>query len=78
MYRSKLQIAANQDQNTKMRFDAQQGELQMLTKTRQELQAEIPPPVAVTDVSQMPAAVAVKQALDNNESAKGARDAALK
>lgn len=50
----------------------------MLTKTKQELQAEIPPPVAVTDVSQMPAAVSIKQALDNQELAKQKRDAALK
>lgn len=71
-------MAANQDKNTTMRFDTQQGDLTLLTKTRQELQAEIPPPVAVTDVSQMPAAVAVKQALDSNETAKTARDAALK
>ena len=50
----------------------------MLTKTKQELQAEIPPPVDVTDVSQMPAAVSIKQALDNQELAKQKRDAALK
>ena len=61
-----------------MRFDTQQNELMMLTKTRHELQAEIPPPVAMTDVSQMPAAVSIKQALDNQEQAKAKRDATLK
>lgn len=50
----------------------------MLTKTKQELLAEIPASTVVTDVSAMPAAVAIRQALDNHEAAKGKRDAALK
>ena len=78
MYRAKLQMAAQQDQATSQRFSAQQSELQLLTKTKQELLAEIPASTVVTDVSQMPAAVAVKQALDNTEQAKSKRDAALK
>lgn len=78
MYKSKLELAAQQDQHTAQVFQQQQGDLQLLTKTKQELLAEIPAAVNVTDVSAMPAAVAVKQALDNHEQAKSKRDAALK
>ena len=56
----------------------QQGDLAILTKSKQELLNEIPTSMPVTDVSQMPAAVAVKQALDNIEQAKAKRDGALK
>lgn len=59
-------------------FQQQQGDLVLLTKTKQELLAEIPAPTSINDVSAMPAAVAVKQALDNHEQAKTKRDAALK
>jgi len=78
MYRSKLQIAATQDQATNQRFLQQRGDLAILTKSKQELMSEIPSSAAVADVSQMPAAVAVKQALDNIEQAKAKRDGALK
>ena len=59
-------------------FQQQQGNLVLLTKTKQELLAEIPAPTSVNDVSAMPAAVAIKQALDNHEQAKTKRDMALK
>lgn len=49
-----------------------------MTKTKQELLAEIPVSTVVTDVSQMPAAVAIKQALDNHDQAKSKRDGAVK
>lgn len=78
MYKQKLDLASQQDQHTAQVFTQQSGDLQLLTKTKHELLAEIPAPTSINDVSAMPAAVAVKQALDNHEQARTKRDAALK
>lgn len=69
-YEQKLNIAHQQDQNTKSRLAQQQGDLSILTKTRQELQDLIPKSNAGEGIQQAPSALAIKNALDTIESAK--------
>lgn len=55
---------------TKKRFDDTKGELAILGKTKQELIAMMPQNAASEHVSQQPAAVAIKMAIDNIAQAK--------
>jgi hypothetical protein len=52
-------------------------ELDILTKTKAELIGMMPVSQAAQDVAQMPAAVAIKQALDNYNDAKTKKEEIL-
>ena len=78
MYRTKIQQAAQQDEMSKKRFQDQQGELVILTKTPQELLGMMTMAATNDELAKRPCAVAIKQALDNIDRAKMRKDELLK
>lgn len=77
MYKTKIGQAQAQDEQTKKRFLEQKSELDILAKTKQELLEMMPKSEVGQQVSDMPVSKAIKQALDNIESAKVKREEAL-
>jgi hypothetical protein len=70
MYREKIGQADQQDQMSIKRFNDQQSELAILSKTPQELLFMMPKSVSAEEIASRPCAVAIKAALDNFEKAK--------
>ena len=60
MYRQKIEMAKTQDENTQKRYNDQKGELDILCKTTQELQAMMPSSEAGASIAQMPVAMNIK------------------
>tara|TARA_B110000285_G_C15094388_1_gene601041 strand:+ start:1065 stop:1364 length:300 start_codon:yes stop_codon:yes gene_type:complete len=70
MYRTKVDQAGAQDQASMQRFNDQKAELEILTKTKQELISMIPVSDSANQIASQPASLALKQALDNIEGAQ--------
>lgn len=65
MYQMKIGQARTQGEATKQRFLEQKSELEILTKSKQELEDLMPKSEAGEQIENMPASKAIKQALDN-------------
>ena len=63
-YRAKVEQAGAQDQASTQRFNDQKSELEILTKTKQELIALIPVSETANQLASQPPSLALKQALD--------------
>lgn len=70
MYRDKLRAAQAQDAATSESFNKQKATLSVLVKTKNELAAEMPVSAQASELINMPAAVNVKNALENIDAAK--------
>ena len=70
MYRTKIDQAKSQDDVSAKKFNDQKGELELLSKTPQDLEAMMPISESGVALAQKPVAVAIKGALDDIEAAK--------
>ena len=60
MYQMKIGQAQTQDEATKKRYMEQKSELEILTKTKQELEGMMPQSEAGEQIGNMPASKAIK------------------
>ena len=63
-------MAKAQDEATQKRFSDSSSELSILTKSKQELTADLPASDFGNDIATKPESIAIKQALDHIDSAK--------
>lgn len=78
MYRQKVDQAKAQDEVSTKRFNDQKGELEILSKTPNDLVAMMPVSETSADLAQRPVSLAIKQALANIEGAKSKKEEILK
>jgi len=74
MYKTKIEQAKVQDENSQKRFNDQKGELEILGKTPQDLAAMMPQSESAQTLSERPCSKAIKQGLDNIEAAKSKKE----
>lgn len=74
MYRQKLQMAKSQDDMTQQRLNNQKSDLELLTKTPQELKEMMPESQVGSSILEMAPSQAIKSALDSIDSAKNTKN----
>lgn len=78
MYMQKIEMARSQDESSQKRFNEQRSEIEILSKTKQELQAMMPVSESALALEQKPPALAIKTALDAIEAAKSKKEDLLR